>query len=122
MIDGIGIDIVELSRFKRTLDAWGEQFLDKIFTPNEMKYSKSRSNSVQHLAARFAVKEAVLKALSKGLTGGFNWKDVEVKNDESGKPNVILHGHLKEVIPNRNIFISISHSENVVVAVAVIDK
>jgi len=122
LIEGIGIDIVELSRFKRTIDDWDEQFLDKIFTPNELKYSKSKFRSVQHLAARFAVKEAVAKALSKGLTGGFSWKDVEVENDESGKPNVILHGHLKEVINNRNIFISISHSENVVVAVAVIEK
>lgn len=121
MIDGIGVDIVELKRFQDALDSWGEHFLNKIFTERELSYSKSKVYKVQHLAARFAVKEAVAKAISKGWSGGFRWQDVEVENDDAGKPSVILYGQMKEILKDRRVFISISHSDNVVVAVAIIE-
>jgi len=68
------------------------------------------------------VKEAVSKAISTGWSGGFRWKDVEVTNDDSGKPSVQLYGHVKELLKESTVFVSISHSENVIAAVAIIEK
>lgn len=122
MIEGIGIDVVEIPRFKKSVDQFGEHFLDKIFTDKEKEYANSKAYSIQHLAARFAVKEAVSKALAKGWSGGFRWKDVEVENDEAGKPNVILSGQVGELLSGSRVHISISHSESVVIASAIIEK
>ncbi len=122
MIRGIGVDIVELDRFQRTLDNWGDVFLNKIFTDKELSYSQSKKYQAQHFAARFAVKEAVAKALAKGWSGGFRWKDIEVENAASGKPDVRLYGQLDKQLKNRNVLISISHAENVVIAIAVLEE
>ncbi len=121
MISGIGIDVVEIHRMNKIIDEWGNTFLEKIFTENELSYARSKKEYVQHLAARFAAKEAVAKAISTGWSGGFRWKDVEVTNDVSGKPTIILSGQLSEIFNSHNVFISLSHSENVVVAFAVVE-
>jgi len=122
MIEGIGIDVVEIDRMRRAIDSWGNVFLNKIFTRHELAYAKNKKNSTHHLAARFAVKEAVAKALATGWSGGFRWKDVEVENDPSGKPSVTLYGHVKELLMGSKVLVSISHSEHVVVAFAMIEK
>ena len=122
MIVGIGIDVVEISRMKQAVDEWGEVFLKKIFTRHELSYAQSKKNPIPHIAARFAVKEAVAKALSTGWSGGFRWKDVEVENDSYGKPTVSLYGHVKELLHGSKIMVSISHSEHIVVAFAVIER
>ncbi|MBI5476847.1 MAG: holo-ACP synthase [Ignavibacteriales bacterium] len=122
MIEGVGIDVVEISRFQKSIDQFGERFISKVFTQKECEYAESKVYQVQHLAARFAVKEAVAKALAKGWSGGFRWKDVEVENDDAGKPNVVLYGHVKDILAGSRVFVSISHSENVVVAFAIIEK
>src|SRR5215510_414218 len=98
MIVGIGIDVVEISRMKRAVDSWGDVFLNKIFTRDELTYAHSKKNPTPHIAARFAVKEAVAKALATGWSGGFRWKDVEVENDDSGKPTVALYGNVKNLL------------------------
>ncbi len=122
MIVGIGIDVVEIHRMNELIGRWGERFFEKVFTPKEIEYASTKSNSTQHYAGRFAVKEAVAKALSTGWSGGFRWKDVEVTNDDLGKPSVQLYGHVLGLLTNCTVFVSISHSENVIVAVAVIEK
>jgi holo-[acyl-carrier protein] synthase len=122
MVEGVGVDVVEISRFKKSIDEFGEHFLNKIFTDKERAYADSKMYQVQHLAARFAVKEAVAKALAKGWSGGFKWKDVEVENDDAGKPSVILYGHVKEILSGSSVMVSISHSENIVIAFAIIEK
>jgi holo-[acyl-carrier protein] synthase len=122
MVEGVGVDVVEISRFKKSIDEFGEHFLNKIFTDKERAYADSKVYQVQHLAARFAVKEAVAKALAKGWSGGFKWKDVEVENDDAGKPSVILYGHVKEILSGSSVMVSISHSENIVIAFAIIEK
>ena len=122
MIEGIGIDVVEIQRLQRAVDAWGDIFLHKIFTDRELAYAHSKKNPTHHIAARFAVKEAVAKALTTGWSGGFRWKDVEVENDPSGKPAVVLYGHVKELLKGSKVMVSISHSESVVVAFAVIER
>ncbi len=122
MIQGAGIDVVEVSRMEETVRRWGDVFLTKIFTQKEIEYAQSRRYSVQHIAGRFAVKEAVAKALATGWSGGFRWKDVEVENDSLGKPSVRLYGHVRQLLEQCRVVVSISHSEHVVVAFAVIER
>lgn len=121
MIEGIGVDVVEIDRIHEVVSKWGDRFLNKVFTEAELNYADSKLNPFPHIAARFAVKEAVAKALATGWSGGFQWKDVEVQNDVSGKPSVILRGKMKELLKESRILISISHSDTIVVAFAVIE-
>ncbi|MGA2624601.1 MAG: holo-ACP synthase [Bacteroidota bacterium] len=122
MIEGIGVDLVEVGRIRDTIETWGGRFLEKIFTEAEIRYCTSKKSSYQHFAARFAAKEAVAKALAIGWSGGFRWKDVEVVNDESGKPSIVLTGHVKNLMSRSRIFLSISHTRELVVAFAVIGR
>ena len=122
MIEGVGVDVVEIQRVQRTIDGWGSRFLNRIFTTRELSYAQSKKNPAHHFAARFAVKEAVAKALATGWSGGFRWRDIEVENDVAGKPSVVLYGQMKQLLRASRVFVSISHSENVVVAFALIEK
>ncbi|MBU1299149.1 MAG: holo-ACP synthase [Bacteroidetes bacterium] len=122
MISGIGIDVVEIMRFKKSVNDYGNRFLEKVFTKTELQYAQSKKEFVQHLAARFAAKEAVAKAISTGWSSGFRWKDVEVTNDSSGKPAIILTGKMKELLTGQKVLISISHSESVVIAFVIIES
>ena len=121
MIQGIGVDLIEIKRIQSSIDEFGEIFLRKIFTDAEIGYCRSRKNPAQHFAARFAAKEAVSKALSTGWSGEFEWKNVEVTNELSGKPNVTLHGSTAAALKNSKVHLSLSHSETAVVALAVIE-
>jgi holo-[acyl-carrier protein] synthase len=107
---------------KQTVEEYGEPFLRKVFTPTELKYSRSKKNVHQHLAARFAAKEAFSKALATGWSGPFRWRDVEVSNDPLGKPSITVQGRMKKKLERRRILLSISHSERAVVAVVLIEK
>lgn len=119
MIIGTGIDIVEISRIKNAAKKWRKIFLSKIFTDKELVYSSEKTSSYQHLAARFAAKEAVLKALGSGLTSRMEWRDIEIWNEKSGKPNVRLSGEVERVSINqgvKNIIISMSHTRTYAIA------
>lgn len=120
MIEGIGIDIVEIHRIEKSIRTYGKQFLERIFTDCEIAYCTSKQSSYGHFAARFAAKEAVAKALATGWSGVFRWRDVEVNNAPTGRPQVALFGNLKKILEKKTIFLSISHSASIVVAVAVI--
>lgn len=122
MVEGIGVDVVEISRVGQVVSRWGDHFLRKIFTEREIAYARARKNPLHHFAARFAVKEAVAKAISTGWRGDFRWKDVEVENEPGGKPSVVLGGGLKSRLEDVKIHISISHSENVVVGFAIVER
>lgn len=122
MIRGIGVDIVDIDRIRRLVEAEGERFLTKVFTETEIQYCNGKARRHQHFAARFAAKEAVSKALATGWAGDFRWKDVEVTNDPTGQPRVSLHGQLREHIGSAHIRISLSHADNHVVAMAVIEE
>jgi len=119
---GIGIDVVEIDRLRKIVETWGDRFLEKVFTPGELGYARQRANPSQHLAGRFAVKEAVAKAMATGWSGGFRWKDVEVSNDAYGKPSVVLSGSVRTMLEGCRVHITISHAETVVVAAAVIEE
>lgn len=123
MVIGIGIDIIEIDRIKKSIDRFGERFLNKIFTETEIKYCDSKFNRYQHYAARFAAKEAIYKALATGWKKQANWKSMEIVNDSTGLPYVIIYGKLKEFIQDdKEIKISMSHSDNYVTCVAIIYK
>ena len=123
MVLGLGIDIIEIARVKKSIDRYGDNFLNKVFTENEINYCNSKFNKYQHFAARFAAKEAVYKALTSGWKEGLRWKDIEVQNDVSGMPSIKPSGKLKLFLSeNAQLKVSISHSDNYVTAVAIIYK
>ena len=103
MIIGSGVDIVEVVRIKKALKKWGDGFINKVFTRKELAYSHGKRFAYQHLAARFATKEAVLKAFGGGWLRSLPWKEVEIINDGSGKPNVRLHGQARALKRKRKI-------------------
>jgi holo-[acyl-carrier protein] synthase len=125
MIIATGVDIVEISRIRNAARRWKKSFLGKIFTEKELEYSNEKTSSYQHLAARFAAKEAVLKALGSGLTSRMEWKDIEVWNERSGKPNVRLSGEVHRISQKLNvqdIVISMSHTRTYAIANVILIK
>lgn len=121
-IRGIGVDVVDVERMKKTLQDQGEAFVSKVFTETEIIYCRSRKNPHEHFAARFAAKEAVSKALQKGWSGEFRWKDVEVMNEPSGAPKIILYGELARLLGGTKVHLSLSHTEKTVVAFSIIEE
>ena len=125
MIVGSGIDIVEISRFRQSKKKWGANFLNKIFTQNEIGYSRKRRLQDQHFAARFAAKEAVLKAFGDKLSDIHNWQDIEILNDKSGKPYVCFHRSAKRLKNQEGIdkvVLSMAHCKEHAVATAILIK
>lgn len=124
MILGTGVDIVAVERVARAVDRYGERFLRRVFTPAEIAYCTSaEAHRAARLAARFAAKEAVLKALGIGLRG-VRWTDAEVCRDELGRPSVRLTGRLAEIAAARGatrIHLSLSHTQEYAVAQVVIE-
>ncbi len=120
MIFGVGIDIIEIDRIKKSIDKYGDQFLNKIFTKTELEYSLSKKNKYQHLAARFAAKEAIAKALTSGWSKGFSWKEIEIYNEKNGLPQVQLNGNLMNFLGNdKSLKITMSHSQHYVTCFAI---
>ncbi len=121
MILGVGIDIIEIERIKKSVDRYGDLFLNKIFTETELNYCLTKKNRYQHLAARFAAKEAIAKALATGWSKGFRWKDIEIYNEKSGLPKVKLFGELKRFLGlSKSLKITMSHSEHYVTCFAIL--
>jgi len=117
----IGVDLIEIERIEKLLERYGEKFLKRIFTEIEIEYcSKKRDKG--SFAARFATKEAVFKATGLGLSKGMTWKDVEVVNDSKGKPEVRLYGKTAEILDQKKIHLSLSHSKDASVAVVVVHE
>jgi holo-[acyl-carrier protein] synthase len=116
-----GIDIIEISRIAKAVDSWGERFLKRVYTDREIEYCKGRA---PELAARFAAKEAVMKALGTGHVG-VSPQDIEILPDKKGAPLVTLRGgaHTKaEKIGLSDLAITLSHSRDYAIASVVGDK
>ena len=116
-----GVDIIEIHRIKQVLDRYGERFLNRLFTPNEIDYCRGRA---PNLAGRFAAKEATMKALGTGARG-VSWKDIEVVRADSGAPSVKLYGRAEnrsERLHVVEISVSISHSPEYAVAFVVAQR
>ena len=119
MIAGTGIDIVEISRMRAAVKKWGNNFISKVFTAREIKYSTSKRFSEQHFAARFAAKEAVVKAFGEPSKFPIRWTDIEVVNNSEGKPIIEFKGDalkLKKTKKIDDIIVSMSHSRNYAIA------
>ncbi len=121
-IIGHGIDIVETARIANLLESHGQRFLDRCFTPAEAAYAGGRRRQVEHLAGRFAAKEAILKALGTGWRDGVAWTHAEVVRLPSGQPRVALHGVCQQIADQLGIdqwSISISHTHTLATASAI---
>ena len=119
MIIGTGIDIVEVFRMRDAISKWGDSFLTKVFTDREIHYSNSKRFAPQHFAARFAAKEAVVKAFGVARRYPLNWTDIEIFNDEEGKPVILFSNDalkLKKRKKVSEVVVSMSHSKNYAVA------
>lgn len=120
-----GVDIVEIERIKKSFDSCADAFRDRVFTCREIDYCESKKLvKFQSYAARFAAKEAVSKAFGTGIGKGVKWKDIEVLNDEAGKPYVVLADRAKEIFGDMKgigISLSMSHCSSYAVAYAVIE-
>lgn len=119
----IGIDIVEIRRLSKVSKKWGKGFLKKVYTNRELAYARSKRFPDQHLAARFAAKEAIFKALGEVEKDFVGWKNIEILNDPYGRPVVHWHGKAKRVMAMRKIkgaVVSLSHTENYAVASALL--
>ncbi|MCX7772736.1 MAG: holo-ACP synthase [Clostridia bacterium] len=119
-----GLDIVELERIERALTQHGSAFKNRVYTKRESEYCDARGKaSIQSYAARFSAKEAVSKALGTGIAKGVSFLDIEIINDEHGKPRVLLHGEAKKIyegIGGKALDISLTHSRDYAAAQAVI--
>ena len=100
MIYGNGIDIIDIERVRRVIRKYGNRFKKRCFSDNEIERSDNRLNSVESYAKRYAAKEACAKALGTGLARGVFWKDIEVVNNQYGKPFIKLHGKAKDIFRN----------------------
>ena len=119
---GHGIDMVDCARLGRSVERHGQRFLDRVFTASELAYCLGKRRRIEHLAGRFAAKEAVLKLLGTGWRQGINWTDIEVSNDPSGRPRVVLSGRCRAVADQlglTDVLVSISHIETHAVASAI---
>lgn len=116
----IGVDIIEIDRIRKTMEKWNDKFLCKVFTPGEMRDCERRGSRPQHYAGKFAAKEAVIKAVKSWINTWIQWKEIEILNDKNGKPVVNLNGRLKDLLKEKRVMVSISHSIEMAVAFAVI--
>jgi holo-[acyl-carrier protein] synthase len=117
-IIGIGLDATEIARIADTVARFGDRFLDRVFTAGEINYCRERRHSAQHFAARFAVKEAAMKALGTGHSRGVLWRDVEVVR-RGGPPQLELHGAASrrfEAMGGRSSVVTITHTDALALA------
>jgi holo-[acyl-carrier protein] synthase len=124
MIVGTGVDITEVQRIQRALDRFGERFLKRVFTPEEIRYCTGRPNGAERLAARFAAKEAGMKAIGTGLRGGVTWKDVEVVRQRGQRPYLQFHGRAAEfaaALGCRRTHLSLSHTRDQAIAHVILE-
>lgn len=119
-MESVGIDLVEVERIRRVVERRGDRFIKKVFTDQEWAYCRRKKNCCLSLAARFAAKEAVFKALGTGWGEGVKWRDVEVVNDGRGKPEIVLYGRAKELVGGRAVLVSLTHTREYAAAAAVL--
>jgi holo-[acyl-carrier protein] synthase len=125
MIVGTGIDIAEVPRIRHAIERFGDRFLHRIFTAGEMRYCDSKANRMERYAARFAAKEAVMKALGTGWNHGVRWRDCEVTRLPGGRPTISFHGVAAEFAARlgvKNAALSISHTAEQAIAQVILEN
>lgn len=124
MIYGIGIDVIEIERMQRAIARSGARLLARLYTDAEQAYCSTQHPPYACYAARFAAKEALLKALGTGLRQHMRWRDIEVQRDALGKPSLHLYGYLRErcaAANIRHIHLSLSHSATCAIAQVILE-
>jgi holo-[acyl-carrier protein] synthase len=125
MIVGSGIDIAEVPRIRAALERFGNRFLQRIFTAGEIRYCDSKANAVERYAARFAAKEAAMKALGTGWNHGVRWRDCEVVRLPGGRPTITFHGRAAEFAAKlgvKNTALSLSHTTEQAIAQVILES
>ena len=123
-IAGVGTDLVEVSRFRTFVEQEREAILERLFTPGERQYALARRDPAPHLAARFAAKEAFLKALGLGLRQGISWQDMDIVRNDLGRPEMLLGGQAGEIFSQRGLdalHLSYSHDGNYAIATVILE-
>ncbi len=113
MIVGTGVDLCEVHRIRAAIERHGRRIIERVYTEREIAYAESKANKFERYAARFAAKEAGMKALGTGWRGGIAWRDFEVTNLKSGRPTLAFHGKAAEIAEKmgvRNIALSMTHT------------
>ena len=124
MIVGTGIDLCEVDRIRSAIERHGERFTHRVFTEREAAYADRKANRYERYAARFAAKEAGMKALGTGWHGGIRWRDLEVTNLASGRPTLAFHGKAAEFAQRlgvRNISLSLTHTAEQAMALVILE-
>lgn len=124
MIVGTGIDIAEVPRIGESIGRFGERFLRRIYTEGEIRYCDSKANRVERYAARFAAKEAAMKALGTGWSRGVRWRDIEILRQPGGRPTIQFHGKAAEFAAQlgaKNIALSLSHTAEQAIASVILE-
>ena len=125
MIVGTGIDIAEVPRIRQSIERFGERFLQRVFTEGEIRYCDSKANRFERYAARFAAKEAGMKALGTGWNFGVRWRDLEVARKPGGRPTLLLHGKAAEFAAKlgaTNIALSLTHTPEQAMAQVILES
>lgn len=125
MICGSGVDLCEVARIKDAIGRHGRRFVERVFTEREIAYAESKANSFERFAARFAAKEAGMKALGTGWRRGVTWHDFEVANLPSGRPTLRLHGKAAEIAKElgvTNIALSLTHTKDQALAIVTFES
>jgi holo-[acyl-carrier protein] synthase len=125
MIVGSGVDLCEVDRIRKAVDsAHGARFVERVYTEREVAYARQRTSPYERFAARFAAKEAGMKALGTGWLEGVTWHDLEVVNLSSGRPTLVLHGGAAELAAQmkvRNIALSLTHTALQAMAMVILE-
>jgi holo-[acyl-carrier protein] synthase len=122
-VRGIGIDVVQISRMREVIARWQERFLRRVFTEGEIAYCRARRDPVPHFAARFAAKEAGLKALGTGLRMGVHWRELEVVRERGQAPTLVLSGRSREIGTargGRRMLLALTHDGDYALAQAML--
>lgn len=123
---GVGIDLVETERMARIIEKWGSRFLKRVFSDDEIRYCEKYAQAAINFSARFAAKESFLKALGIGLGMGVGLREIEVINDDNtGKPDLILHGEARNMIEKNDIAkvcLSLTHTKKYAAAIVLLEK
>lgn len=122
MIIGLGTDLIEIARIERSLTRFGESFLQRVYSAEEIAYCMAKKNAAESLAARFAAKEAASKALGTGISRGVSWREFEVRRQPGQRPELHLNGRAAEIaekIGARRFSLSLSHSKELSIAIVI---
>lgn len=122
-VHGVGVDLVHLPRLRAVIERWQDRFLRRVFTEAEIAYCLARRDPVPHFGARFAAKEAALKALGTGLTLGVRWRELEVRRERGRPPVLVLSGRTRELVRRRGgdrMLVTLSHDGEYALAQAVL--